>query len=290
MLLATGAVSAAVESLSVSEPRAFGYVIGDRVQHQLRLQLNKPYRLARDALPPSGKAGRWFTRMPLTISSEEQEQLTFYRIDVRHQLTNVPSTVAAIEIPELTLWITDGTQRLPLTVPATSIVAAPLTPLGERAQPGQISLRPDQAPFELPLAGHLWRAGAVAAVLLLALCYLLYAHAAVPWLARSRGPFARACRQLSRLQRQDNSAATYRQALRAVHTAVNDTAGCVIFARDLAVFFARHPQFAPLREAIENVFAQSRSVFFRAAVPRREPSIAALHDICRRCRDAERGL
>ena len=49
----------AVERIEVSQPRKFGYQLGDLFERQLSLRLRRPYEFVEDSLPQPGRLNRW---------------------------------------------------------------------------------------------------------------------------------------------------------------------------------------------------------------------------------------
>ena len=79
--------------------------------------------------------------------------------------------------------------------------------------------------------------------MLLALLLLAYLFWVVPFLHSTNGPFARAYRDLKNLQKKPCDKSLYRDALRCVHDALNQTAGKVLLVKDLNCFFSDYPHF-----------------------------------------------
>jgi mxaA protein len=108
----------------------------------------------------------------------------------------------------------------------------------------------------------------------------------MPFLRKHNGPFARARRDINKLNEADSSAA-----LRRLHRAFDETAGVSIFPQHLAEFFTRHPAFGDLQTDTQKFFTNSRLAFFSKHTES-DNSITKkwLLDFCERCRDRERGM
>jgi mxaA protein len=89
-----------------------------------------------------------------------------------------------------------------------------------------------------------------------------------------------------------NTTEELKKAVARLHTALNNTAGSILFSNNLDDFLQRKPAYTPLKQEIEKFFMLSSQVFF-------EPTTAShigespkvwLQIFCRHLRDCERGL
>ena len=124
---------------------------------------------------------------------------------------------------------------------------------------------------------------------------LAYMHLWLPFVSRTRGPFARACREIRKVLRRERTDVAYAAALSEVHRAFNATARRVVFEHELERFFREHAHFAGLRQPIAEMFQASTTVFYRRGSDSITPASArervlALLQLCEACRDRERGL
>jgi mxaA protein len=94
------------------------------------------------------------------------------------------------------------------------------------------------------------------------------------WLWRNaresaRLPFARAWRELRRMQRKPRASEPHAdasaQAWLCLHRALNETAGHVVHAGALSGLFVRAPYLQPLRAQLEQFYRQSSERFFTPA-------------------------
>jgi mxaA protein len=288
-LPASVSAATAIQSIDIRMPRPFGYVIGDVIEQEVDLVLNKPYRLAAgDSFSAPGRLTQWLEFYPPRIDHRETATANSYSIVLSYQIVNITPGVDELATPEQKLRFTDDQGMLSALIPAwrfrVAMLSAPGSPAGD--------LRPDRLPPVLtPHIDYLFWIAAPG--LLIALAGLLVIYAYLPFLKRHNGPFHRACRRLRTLKAHPWDAEHYRQALRTVHEAFNQTLDKTVFVDELDDFFARQPRFAVLRQPIEQYFRHSRSIFFNdhpAAAPSQPYSLPALLSLCRECRDIERGL
>jgi mxaA protein len=129
------------------------------------------------------------------------------------------------------------------------------------------------------------RLAAEALVAVLAGAILAWGALGPRW-RRQVQPFETAWRQMRRLP-EPASAAHWRQALTALHQALDRSAGEALFAPGLEAFLARRPAYAPLRPELERFFELSRRTFF-APGGEAIPELGWLKALCSRARALER--
>jgi len=289
-LLASAATAQlAIREFTVERPRPFGYVIGDRQRHVIRLVLSAPHALVEDSLPSPGSIGRFLTLRRRDRTVDRSGDTTVHRIELVYQLTGVPEMASTLEIPAFELAYTDGRQTFARTVERWTFRVAPLTPPLDPAAASVHTLRPPRAPGLIDVTVHQGVALTFGG-LFVALVGLLATRV---WRERAdatRHPFAAAYRALRGLRRRPNDPERTRLALTHLHAAFDQSAGRAVFADDLGALFDRHADLTPLRDAIEDLYAQSRRIHFTepdsAFVD--GPSFEHMLRLCRRCRDLER--
>jgi mxaA protein len=272
------AVAAQAQTVTTTEPRAFGHAVGDVVTRRIHLDLPPGLRLDESSLPQVGGQGRALELR--SVQREGPELVLAYQVFVS------PPEVRTLELPPLALRIEGGSRPVDLRVDAWPLTVSPLSPAEASPRTGLGELRPDAPPplidTSAPRARLLWYAG-LATVLL---GYLAQVYIGLPWWTRRRRPFGQAWRALRQLPPQPD-AAQWRAAWTQLHRAFNQTAGQALFEPGVPAFLSAHPRFEALRGELPQFFRRSRAVFFEngaAPADRRW-----LLDFCRRCRDAERG-
>ena len=273
--------------LSIDEPRAYGHVVGDRVQRALHLQLPPGFRLERASLPRSGEQSYWLDLAAVDIrTAQASGGAVSVRLD--YQLFYAPLQATRRELPGLDLAaVNTGGKRITRSVPAFVFTMSPILELNPDARFGDAEndlLLADAVPMPPAVAGPRWATFAGLTIALSAL--LIWAWAAGYLSARARGPFAKAWLSLRRQRRAPAAA----QALRTVHRAFDETAGQAVFADDLDAFIAAHPVFADLVDDIATFFDFSRRYFFAATQPAdcdNGELLAGLERLVRRCRKRE---
>lgn len=284
------AQSPAVKSLQVDTPRAFGYVIGDVFRHHARLELYLPYRLEPDSIPLQSKLNRWLEVRASLLDKSRLPGVTVYDISLDYQIFNAPSEIQRIATPAHSMMVVGPGGPVSVVIPEWEFSVAPITSLPGADAEATLALRPPRQPPPIPLAPRLERFALMAVIFSAALLYLIWLRWGVPLLARANQPFARAYRDLKRLRRRSFDESVYRQALRRLHGAFNETAGRALFAEQLQAFHSSHPRFGGLEQPIDQLFAESRSVFFapRRSTPANGSDFSRLIGLCRECRARER--
>ncbi len=287
VVLFCGSASAAVRSVDVAAPRDFGYVIGDSIPLDIRITLELPYKIDVEALPREGRVNRWLWLQNPRFTSHVQGDVTIYRLRFIYQILSAPETIQRITTPQHILFYVGDNQRRPIVLEAWAFTAGPLV---TRSADGikYTDIKPELPPPSVSLWGYwvgivLSLVGLVGAVLI-----LVYLRWGLPWLQRSRRPFARAYREIRGFS--PSSPSQYEEALRLTHRAFDETAGVAVFNGTLAKFFIDNPEFEPQRAEIERFYSESQRRFFTNYASKSNPDLDALVNLCRVCRDAERGL
>lgn len=284
------AQSPAVKRLQVDTPRAFGYVIGDVFRHRVRLELIAPYRLETDSLPAGGKINRWLEMRSRVLDLTRSPDATVYEIAFDYQIFNAPAVVQGVSTPAHKVMAAGPADRIAVVIPAWEFSVAPIISSFPADSELPVALRPPRPPPPIPLAPHMARFALMAVIFTATLLYLGWMRWGVPLLARANRPFARAYRDLKRLNRRSFDQSIYHGALRRMHGAFNETAGRALFSAQLETFHARYPRFSGLEQPIEQLFAESQSVFFTPGSPALadESHLSVLLRLCRECRERER--
>jgi mxaA protein len=241
---------------AVQEPRAYGYLLGDILTQRILLPTG-----ANDAgpvAPPSiGRTGAWFERRPARYETDADGR-RWMAID--YQVVNVAPTLTRIALPALRLTTASGAT---LQVAEWPISIGPMTS-ADAFDAGDLQLmRPDrQAPLA-PTAPLRREASVALGLLLLTLLAWLGWWLWRNWRESAQLPFARAWRQMRRLD--GPGADTSADAWLCVHHALNETAGHVVHAGSLPSLFVRAPYLQPLRTQLEQFYQQSTERFFTPA-------------------------
>lgn len=278
----------AVLRVEASEPRAYGYQVGDHVQRRVVVHAPAGWTLDEASLPKPGGRGTALELRSVQRRTSAAGGGQRIELDLDYQVFLAPAAVRTVEIAPIALRFTGAARTEDLRVDAWPVTIAPLVQVEAPNRRGLGELQPDRPPLLRDTSAPRTRLVAYAAAALLLLAALAIAYLGPPWRAARHRPFGVAWRQLRRLPAQPDDA-TWRDACVRLHEALNRTAGEVLFERDLDAFVQRHPGFAPLRDDLQRFLQTTREQFFGGA-PRRADDGRWLVALCRRCRDAERGL
>lgn len=274
-------------ALRVTEPRAFGYQVGDLLQRRVEVDVPDGLVLDEASVPRPGARGRALELRAVQRRAGAGREL----LVLEYQVFLAPPAVRTLELPPVLLHFTGRPRAQDLRVDAWPVTVAPLVPVEVSPRRGLGELQPDVDAPHLPTAALrrrlvVWLAAASALAGGLAL-----RHFGLPWWNRRHRPFARAWGALRPLRTHApaaDDAQAWRLACERLHAAFNESGGEVLFEHGIERFAARRPAFAPLREEIRRFLAISRRGFFGDG--RREPGeLDWLIAFGRRCRDAERG-
>lgn len=278
----------AVLRVEASEPRAYGYQVGDHVQRHVVVHAPAGWILDEASLPRPGGRGTALELRSVQRRTSAAGSGQRIEIDLDYQVFLAPAAVRTVEIAPIALRFSGAARTEDLRIDAWPVTIAPLVQVEAPTRRGLGELQPDRPPLLRDTSAPRTRLLAWAAIALLLIATLAVAYLGPPWRAARNRPFGVAWRQLRRLPAQPGEEA-WRAACVQLHEALNRTAGEVLFERDLDAFVQRHAGFAPLREELQRFLHTTREQFFGGA-PRSADDGRWLVALCRRCRDAERGL
>ncbi len=290
MLIGTVAPAPAADGprVEASEPRAYGYQVGDLVRRHVSVHAPDGWRIDEATLPRPGRRGQALELRRAVIQTRSEPGGKRHDLMLEYQVFLSPATVRTIEIAPMRLRFDGAGRSEELLVEAWPVTVAPLAPVVVSPRRGLGELQPDRDPplidtsmRQLRLIGY----GTGAALLL---GWLAWLHFGPPWRAARNQPFGRAWRELRQLPA-DLPEPQWRGAVRLFHEALNRSAGEVLFEPGLERFLAGRPAFQGMRDDLVRFMRLSRAVFF-ADAPRASGDAAWLVELGRRCRDAERGL
>ena len=265
------APTAAVTPATVEQPRAFGHVLGDVLTQRVLLQhAGRPVDVT---MPPAAdRVGLWLERRPARAETDDQGR-RWLALD--YQVVNAPRALTTLSLPALSIPTRGGA---PLVLPAWPISVGPLTPPEVAGQGALQPLRPDRLVDAAPTAAIEQRfKGTLVALGVVLLAWLAW-WSGRNWRESRRLPFARAWRELSRVD------AASPEAWLSLHRAVNASAGRVVHGASLSRWLDERPHLRPLQAQLEGFYRQSSERFFAGGAAAAYP----LHALGRALRDAER--
>jgi len=276
--------SAALDHIVVqaSEPRAFGYSIGDVVSRHV--VIDAPPGLALDAgsLPSIGRRGKALELRQVAWRQRGEH----YEIDFEYQVFLAPREVRTLEMPTVMLRFLGSPRAQDVRIEAWPVTVAPLVPVEVSPRHGLGELQPDRPTPLIDTHAARQRMALYGAVILVLLAYLAGVYWGMPWWSSRHRPFSRAWAALRTMHAGAPSQA--QAAVQHLHEALNLTAGQVLFEPGLDRFLAAQPRFEPVRFELARFFGYSRGLFFGNAADDGQ-DLRWLIDFCRRCRDLERG-
>lgn len=253
--------------LSVSEPRAYGYQVGDVATRQVVVELPRRLRLDEESLPAIGRQGVALSLRSLRRESDTSAAGTRLTLWLEYQVFAAPLAPRVYELPALRLRFDGKPRAEELFVESWPVVVAPLAPEPAPQRRGLGNLQADAAPLLRDTTVERLLIAACAAVAMGLGAYLAFVYFGLPWLSGRQRPFTRAYRRLRAVRKAPASARNWQDACRAIHAAFNETAGQVVFADTVDGFVRRMPRFAPLREDIRAFFMRSQAAFFHTGSP-----------------------
>lgn len=264
VLLAISATAdAQVQSVKLLTPRLFGYFVGDVLEDEVDIRVDKGTELVSASMPQRGSLNAWIELIGSSVETEEANGAKLYRLYFAYQNFYPAIDARQLEIPGFTLSFKSGDQIYQAQVRAWSFGISPLREVlpPPKASGGEY-MQPDILPRFYDVRRDAYIAFALLAAALATLALLAYHFAWWPFGARKHRPFTEAARSIRKLMKVTEAEAAYREAFVILHRAVDATAGHAVFSEDVPSFLAQHPAFARLKGEFIRFFASSQSAFF----------------------------
>lgn len=241
------AAPAMAQDVSVQNPRAYGWWLGDELVQQVRITLPAGAALDPASLPRARAVDYWLDLRAV----ERQDDGNRINLTLRYQNFYAALEPSTRQVPAFPMRLMDGSR---LDLPGFSYVTSPLRPILAPSTPDQ--LQPDPPYHLIDSRPTLMRLALSGVALLAGLLMLSWHQGWFPFHARAARPFTQAARRLRRLPEPE--------ARRSLHRAFDAAFGRVLIGADLDGFLAQKPQFAPLAERLRGFFAASDARFFGA--------------------------
>lgn len=274
-------------AVRVEEPRAFGHMVGDIVTRRLVLDVPDRLRLADGSLPTPGRVGQSFELRRVVHDSTATVGGTRHTVQLDYQVFRAPREPKVLDLPSFTLKFEGQPRAEELRIDYAPVGVVPLAPVDPVLRAGFGTLRPDQPPPTVDIQPERRRLVVYALLALGPLAYLATIHLGAPWWRRRQRPFASAQRALAALPT-DAPDERWIDAWRALHAALDTSAGRVLHVDGVERFLGERPRYASLRADLARFFERSQAVFFQGS-PLVEADRQWLREFCRRCFDVERG-
>ncbi|MBU3693828.1 MAG: hypothetical protein FGM40_03250 [Rhodocyclaceae bacterium] len=282
---AADAASAPETRITVREPLPYGHQLGDVVVREITVYPSDGASVAIKALPKAGRVGTWVELRGIETSSADGGT----RLRLEYQITNVPDGVRTVSLPEFAVPLDNGSKVVRLPVIPSFITIGPMTPGTVLGRDRLVEIQDDIAAPLVDTSAAEARVRNTLLACLLPLLALVYCW--TPWerLLRPQRPFARALREASRV-REAADETFWPVALKAMHAALDASAGRTVFPGETRALLARQPAYAKLEADIAAWLGESRRVFFGdGAYPERSRR-ADLLRLLGAARSVERGI
>jgi len=272
--------------LTTQEPRAFGWQLGDVVSRTVTVDAPDGLQLDEASVPQPGARGKALELREVARRSRPSAGGQHHELTLSYQVFLSPQEPRVLEMPGFSLHFKGPPRDQDVKVEAWPVSVSPLTPVEVAHRRGLGELQPDAPPPRIDTQAERMRLAVYGVLALALLAYLAHVYIGLPWWVRRHRPFTLAWRQLRGLPPAAPQG-QWRAALQQMHGALNATLGEVVFEQDIDRFLRARPQFTPLRDELARFFRQSRGEFFGSG---QAPADGRwLRDLCRRCRDVERG-
>ena len=254
-LVQTARADLAVET---TEPRQFGYVLGDKIERVFVVESAKKVQLNREKLK-LGRIDTWFSVVNLRDSGVSSNKPKF---SLTYQVINVPEVPSMVEIASRTIdVIADGKPKA-IQVPKLLVTIAPLTPRLVSNMDGLENIQPDEDVGMISSINTENRLQLYFLILILPFSLLIYCW--MPWdrfFKNKNLPFNKGRREvlvLLKLKQDDFE----EKSLRIFHNALNKTFKKTIFVEEVREACKTVPSYFPLIDELEYFLRCSQKYFY----------------------------
>lgn len=246
-----------IHGVSLAVPRDFGIVMGDTVHADIRVRLEPGYALETALLPlADGAVSDVLEIRSVDWSQESGGNESIYRVGLTYQVFKGVREPEILQVPPVPLHFKKGEQTVETAAPARPMTLMPIIPTATPDE--KVALRDSLPPLALPDAGR----PAMLAAFFAALAGLSGGFAWYLNRPAKAAPFRLAGRALRKLRGRSGELEAFKDALRTLHEALNQTAGHTLFLNQLPEFLNQHPEFAGLQTELEEFFRLSQRLFF----------------------------
>ncbi len=276
LLAGAAAAQAQVRSVTLLTPRLFGYFVGDVLHTEVDVVVDKGVDLLPASVPQPGPLNAWLELIGSRVEEDSVNGEKLYRLYFDYQNFYPALDSRRLDVPGFTLSFTSGGQPVSEQVPPWSFLISPLREVQPAAKAsGADYMQPDEIPQNIDLHRERLATFSFLAACLAASGLLIYHLAWWPFTVRPGRPFTDAARRIRTLLGPGQKESGYREALLALHRAIDTTAGHSVFAEDLQDFLDRAPEFSRLKNEFNLFFSSSRQAFFGDDVARARAEFGA---------------
>ena len=280
----------ATPSIAVSNPRAFGYFIGDVITRKVVVRLGPNQTLDTASLPRPGPLTYWLELSRVDHAESRDGDDTLHTLELSYQTFYGALDPRRLVIPGVTLKLVDGGD---VAVPQFGFITSPIRQLfaaSSQSSGSAVEVQPDVPAPRLATGSERTVLLISSLVAVAALAGLAWHNAWWPFHRRPARPFTDAARYLKANAVELESAQGYRAALLRMHRAFDLAAGRRLLSEDVASFLDAHPEYEAQSAKIERLFHASRRAFFANDVDeaRAEMPLGALVDLSAGLSAAER--
>ena len=244
--------------VETTEPRQFGYVLGDKIERFFVVESAKKVELNKEKLK-LGRIDTWFSVVNLRDLGVSSNKPKF---SLTYQVINVPEAPSMVEIASRTIdVIADGKPKA-IQVPNLLVTIAPLTPLLVSNMDGLENIQPDEDVGMISSINTENRLQLYLLILIFPCSLLIFCW--VPWdrfFKNKNLPFNKGRREVFVLLKlkQDNFE---EKSLRIFHNALNKTFKKTIFVEEVREACQKIPSYVPLIEELEYFLRCSQKYFY----------------------------
>lgn len=244
-----------------SEIRGIGYSVGDVARQTVIVETPPGYRFDPASLPNIGKTSGVIELRDAQWQFEEAESMTRHTLVLDWQIFQVLQEVRAYPLMSLRLLFRLEDKVMVAVLKPASVIVSSLLPA--RMDARHLQHLPDVEPWPRATAGMKWGLLASLLVLLVTTTYFGWYF---DWLQLGRRwsrPYRIACREMRSIRKsKGESLEKLQTAMKSLRHAGDASTGTALSRERLHLLFERNPWMLPLRNELEQLYADSDRLFF----------------------------
>ena len=262
-LLVTSNTVFALTSLEVTEPRQYGYVLGDVFERKLKLKFAKDHSIIIDNKKSIGRINNWLAIRK--VGSKKLSSLE-HIVEIQYQVVNVPKKPLMVVVPSFEMKTLIGNDQKKIKSEELLVTLAPITPKTVVNRGGLLNIQPNNLIPAIQSDKILLRIFFWLLLLMIPVLILIYTWA--PWqkiFFKKKLPFSIAHAKVVKLE-STSDLIFWKESLILFHNALNTTAKRTVFVGSLDEFFLVNIKYKKLSKEIRYFLNCSRKLFYENEV------------------------
>lgn len=280
---------------TINPSKSVGIQIGDLLNREIEIEIEKPYQINKNAFPVKGANQDGIELNNIQVETKTSDQKTHYKIKLTYQIFSYSDKPTVMQLPAERFAVSNnGQPAFSVNIPAWRFWQASLVPIGIKNAKDHV--QPQYKPTFIDLRQHQIKLITLLSLFIVGAIGLVYINADKHWLPFMNGAFAQAHRKIKKLQKnKKQDKASEQKALLYTHQAFNKIHGANLFASDVDAFILANPAYASMQTEIMRFFERSNAALFsdKQGSEQHENNTAHINELIalsKALRNCERGV